>query len=113
MQKAFIACNYAEQRCYGDVDFDYGVDHLDVFYDDDDDNDDDDDDDDDADEYYNSNDSEFNDSDASFRRTHALNSSISFTDVGLELFRFTKFCQMCQQIILLCFVNRLYILTKR
>ena len=58
MQKAFIACNYAEQRCYGDVDFDYGVDHLNVFYDDDDDNDDDD------DEYYNSDDSEFNDSDA-------------------------------------------------
>ena len=97
MQKAFIACNYAEQRCYGDVDFDYGVDHLDVFYDDDDNDDDD--------EYYNSDDIEFNDSDASFRRTHALNSSISFTDVRLELFRFTRFCQMCQQIILLYFVN--------
>ena len=54
--------------------------------------DDDDDDNDDGDEYYNSDNSEFNDNDSSFRRTHALNSSISFTDVRLELFHFTRFC---------------------
>ena len=32
---ATVACTYAERRRYGDVDFDYGVDNLQVYYDED------------------------------------------------------------------------------
>lgn len=47
---ANIACNYAERRCYGDADFDYGVDQLNEYYNGDDDG-------------YNSDGCEFNDAD--------------------------------------------------
>ena len=91
---ASVVCNYAKRRCYGDVDFDYGVDQVEVY--DDDDNDDD--------EYYNSDDSEFNDDEVAFKRAYALNFSICFTELRV-LLRFTRFCIVCQQIFLLYFVN--------
>ena len=33
--KQTVACTYAERRRHGDVDFDYGVDNLQLYYDED------------------------------------------------------------------------------
>ena len=63
---ATMACNHAERHHgYDNVDFDYGVDHLEPYYKND------------TDDSCNSKDSEFDYADESaFRRTHALNCSI-------------------------------------
>ena len=94
---ATIVCTYAERCCYGDVDFDYGVDHLEVYYD--------------YDDYLD--DSGTDDDDGQlFEQTLALNPSVCYTQMTLGPLRFTRFCLECQQIFLLHFVNRLHILTK-
>ena len=88
---ASVVFNYAGRRYYGDVESDYGVDQLEMYYDNDE-------------KYYNSDGSEFNDDEVAFRRAHALNFSTCFTDLRV-LLRFTRFCIVCQQIFLLYFVN--------
>ena len=95
---ATITFNYAERRCYGDVDFDYGVDHLEVYYDA-------------HDEDY-LDDSDTDDDNQSFEKTHALNYSVCSTQMKLGPLRFTRFSLEFQQIFLLYFANRLHILTK-
>ena len=78
-----LACNYAERCCYGDVDFDYGVDHLEAYYDAHD------------EDYLDDSDT---DDDQWFEKTRALNSSVSSTHMRLEPLRFTRFSLECQQI---------------
>ena len=86
---ATIHCNY-EARChYGNADFDYGVDHLKVYYD--------------CEDYLD--DSDTDDNEQSFEQTHALNSSVCYTQMTLGPLRFTRFCLECQQIFLLSFEN--------
>ena len=82
-----IACNYAERRHYGNVDFDYRVDHLQVYYG--------------GCENFDSDDGDTVDNEIAFIQAHVLNSSICYTDLMLGPLCFTRFCSVYQQIFLL------------